>query len=324
MKLRNIKTIILTLPLIMAISCGKKGCTDPVAHNFDPSATKDDGTCFFGLDDTSAFFTFAPTSNPNVVVFTAKNPNVECSWDFGNGTTGSGTVDTAEYPFAGNFTVTLSIFNSQGDASSSQSIEIISNDISLFDNPLHLLLTGGINGPGFRTWHIDSACDYHFGVGPPEGSTPDWWHASSNEKPGVGLYDDRITFNLVGYGYNLLTNGEIYVHNTIGSTFPNAYENLYDWTAPYDTLINESWDLTTDSVLTLSNGAPMGFYTGVSEFKITQLNDTSMIVKYGHHDGTLAWFARYVPETYNFNLSPNPIDPTINDTIWSGFVTTCP
>ena len=132
----------------MAISCGKKGCTDPVAHNFDPSATKDDGTCFFGLDDTSAFFTFAPTSNPNVVVFTAKNPNVECSWDFGNGTTGSGTVDTAEYPFAGNFTVTLSIFNSQGDASSSQSIEIISNDISLFDNPLHLLLTGGINGPG--------------------------------------------------------------------------------------------------------------------------------------------------------------------------------
>ena len=44
MKLRNIKIIILTLPLIMAISCGKKGCNDPVAHNFDPSATKDDGT----------------------------------------------------------------------------------------------------------------------------------------------------------------------------------------------------------------------------------------------------------------------------------------
>ena len=82
---------------------------------------------------------------------------------------------------------------------------IDSNDISLFDNPLHLYLTGGINGPGYRTWHIDSACEYHFGVGPPEGSTPDWWHASANEKPGVGLYDDRFTFHLVGYKYDLLT-----------------------------------------------------------------------------------------------------------------------
>ncbi|MBH19822.1 MAG: hypothetical protein CL851_05265 [Crocinitomicaceae bacterium] len=304
MKLMNYKKIILfSIPIILAISCGKKGCTDPVAHNFDPSATKDDGTCFYGLDESSASFSFAYTSNPNVVVFTANNSNAECSWDFGNGTVGSGTIDTAEYPFAGDFTVTLSIFNSQGDASSSQPISIDSNDLSLFDNPLHLTLTGGISGPGYRTWHIDSACDYHFGVGPPEGSSPDWWHAPANEKPGVGLYDDRFTFHLVGYKYDLLTNGDIYVHNTIGSTFAGAYENLYDWTAPFDDMPNESWDLTTDSVLTLSNGAPMGFYTGVSEFEITQLNDTSMIVKYGHHDGTLAWFARYVPE---------------------GFVTTCP
>jgi hypothetical protein len=96
----------------------------------------------------------------------------------------------------------------------------------------------------------------------------------------------------------LLTNGDIYVHNTIGSTFPGAFENLYDWTAPFNDMPNETWDLTTDSVLTLSNAAPMGFYTGVSEFQITQLNDTSLIVKYGHHDGTLAWFARYVPEGF--------------------------
>ena len=67
--------------------------------------------------------------------------------------------------------------------------------------------------------------------------------------------------------------------------------------------INESWDLSTDSILTLSSGAPMGFYSGVSEFEIMQLDDTSMIVKYGHHDGTLGWFARYVPD---------------------GFITTCP
>ena len=303
MNLRNIKITLFIIPLFFTVSCGKKGCTDPIAHNFDPSATKDDGSCFYGLSEAQASFSFSPTSNPNVVVFTANNPNVECSWDFGNGTSGSGTVDTAEYPFAGNFTVTLSIFNSEGDASSSQPITIDSNDISLFDNPLHLFLTGGINGPGYRTWHIDSACDYHFGVGPPEGYTPDWWHATANSKPGVGLYDDRFTFHLVGFRYDLETNGSIYVHNTLGPNFPGAFENLYDWTAPFDDMINESWDLSTDSILTLSSGAPMGFYSGVSEFEIMQLDDTSMIVKYGHHDGTLGWFARYVPD---------------------GFITTCP
>ena len=88
MKLMNYKKIILfSIPLMFVLSCGKKGCTDPVAHNFDPSATKDDGTCFYGLNESSASFTFTPTSNPNVVVFTANNPDVECSWDFGNGTT---------------------------------------------------------------------------------------------------------------------------------------------------------------------------------------------------------------------------------------------
>ncbi len=298
-----LKILLFTLPFLLFVNCGKDGCTDPLAHNFDPSATKDDGKCFYGLKESSASFTFEATSNPNVVVFTADNPDVECSWDFGNGTTGSGIVDTAEYPFAGDFNVTLSIFNSQGDASSTTPISIDSNDISLFDNPLHLLLTGGINGPGYRTWHIDSACDYHFGVGPPGGNSPDYWHASANEKPGVGLYDDRFTFHLVGFKYDLLTNGDIYVHNTIGSTFPGAFENLYDWTAPFENMLDENWDLTTDSILTLSNAATLGFYTGVSDFEITQLNDTSMIVKYGHHDGTLSWFARYVPE---------------------GFVTTCP
>jgi PKD repeat protein len=304
MKLRNIKIILLTLPLIMAISCGKKGCTDPVAHNFDPSATKDDGTCFYGLNESSASFSFTTTSNPNVVVFTANNPDVECSWDFGNGTTGSGVVDTAEYPFAGNFNVTLTVFNSQGDASSSQPITIDSNDISLFDNPLHLLLTGGINGPGYRTWHIDSACASHFGIGPITGNTPDWWSAPPNEKPGCGLYDDRFTFHLVGFQYDLKTNGDIYVHNSLGPNYQGAFLNLFDWTAPFDDMPNERWDLSTDSVLILSNGAPMGFYTGVSEFEIMQLDDTSMIVKYGQsNEPDNGWFARYVPE---------------------GFVTTCP
>ena len=84
-----LKILLFTFPLVLFTNCGKEGCTDPIAHNFDPSATKNDDKCFYGLTESSALFTISPTSNPNVVVFKADNPDVECSWDFGNGTVGS-------------------------------------------------------------------------------------------------------------------------------------------------------------------------------------------------------------------------------------------
>ena len=297
--------IVYTLLMVgLFYSCSKDGCTDPSAHNFDPNATKDDGSCFYGLDESSASFTFqASPNNDNIIIFTADDTLVECVWDFGNGLNGYGTTDTAIYPFADTYNVTLSVFNSQGNAQSSQTVVIDSNDISLFDNPLQLLLSGGINGPGYRTWHIDSACSMHFGVGPPDGFSPDWWSAGAGDKPGVGLYDDRYTFHLMGFQYDMVTNGDIYIHNTLAASFPGSYENLYDYTAPFDDMLNENWNLTTDSILTLSNNSLIGFYSGVNEYKVTLLNDTALWLQYEHHDGTLRWFARFVPE---------------------GFVTTCP
>ena len=84
-----LKILLFTFPYLLFTNCGKEGCTDPIAHNFDPSATKDDGKCFYGLTESTASFTISPTSNPNVVVFKADNPDVECSWDFGNGNNSS-------------------------------------------------------------------------------------------------------------------------------------------------------------------------------------------------------------------------------------------
>ena len=43
----------------------------------------------------------------NIIIFSADNPEVECSWDFGNGSRGSGPIVSAEYPFAGTYNVTL-------------------------------------------------------------------------------------------------------------------------------------------------------------------------------------------------------------------------
>lgn len=298
--MKNYLTIIVVA--LFFYSCGKKGCTDPVAHNFNPNATKDDGSCFYGLNESSASFSFQVSPvNDNIIIFTADNDDVECSWDFGNGTFGSGLTDTAEYPFAGSYDVTLSVFNSQGNAQSTKTITIDQDDISLFDNPLHLIITGGTTGPGFRTWHIDSACTSHLGVGPPGGNNPDWWTSGDNEKPGCGIYDDRYTFYLSGYQYDMVTNGDVYIHNTLASSFPGSFENLYDFTAPFSDQLNESWDITEDSILSVTNSSFVGFYSGVNEYKITALTDTSMWLTYGHYDASLQWYIRLVPEGFVTN-----------------------
>ena len=68
MKRKTYKKYIIYIPFFF-LNCGKEGCTDPIAHNFDPSATKNDGKCFYGLTESSASFTIAPTSNPKCCGF---------------------------------------------------------------------------------------------------------------------------------------------------------------------------------------------------------------------------------------------------------------
>ena len=105
-----------------------------------------------------AAFTYSPSAaNDNIIEFAAANSTMTCNWDFDNGTTGSGANVIATYPNAGTYTVTLTVFNQGGSASSSQEIVIDQTDPSLLNDPLFEFLTGGINGPGSKTWVIDSA-----------------------------------------------------------------------------------------------------------------------------------------------------------------------
>ena len=55
-------------------------------------------------------------------------------------------------------------------------------------------------------------------------------------------------FSSVGYEYDQVTNGDIYIHNALAGQFPGSFENLYDYTAPFDDQL-DSWDLTQDSIL---------------------------------------------------------------------------
>jgi len=253
--------------------------------------------------DTDALFTYAPSdTNDNVIIFTAANPDIINMWDFGNGLKAEGASVSSVYPNEGVYTVTLSVFNSGGSKTTTQDITIDQTDPGLLDNPIFTMLTGGVDGPGFKSWYIDSTVSGHFGVGPDPvselGYTPEWWSAPENAKPGCGMYDDRYVFYLNEYKFDMVTNGDVYVHNTIADQYPGSFENLADFTAPYDNRLNESWSITeeSDTLLSVSSDSFIGFGTGVNTYKIIELTDTSMQLVFGHHEGGLLWYLKLKPE----------------------------
>ena len=159
---------LVALALLVSVGCKKEPSLG------DPPTAED------------AEFTFMPSAtNPNVIDFTANNTTLQANWDFGNGTTGEGTNVSSSYPFAGTYTVTLTVQNSGGSASSSQQIVIAQDDPSLLSSPIYALLTGGSS----KTWAVDSVRPGHMGVGPnPSGAAgdyPEWWAAGSTENPVV-------------------------------------------------------------------------------------------------------------------------------------------
>ncbi len=255
--------------------------------------------------DADAAFSFAPSaSNDNIIEFTAGNQEMRSMWDLGNGLTATGSNVIGTYPNAGTYTVTHTIFNRGGSKSTTQEVVIVNDDPTLLDDPLFNALTGGPNGPGSKTWVIDSATAQHFGVGPDPigaaGNFPEFYAAGANEKSGVGMYDDRFTFTLAGFQYDQITNGDVYVHNTLANDFPGSFENGGDYTAPYPDQLGETWTLTTDpdTSITVSNNSFIGFYSGVRTYRILELNDTLMYLQYKHHDGGLLWYLRLIPEGF--------------------------
>lgn len=312
--MKKLNFMVMLLAIATVISCKKKD--EPTLG--DPPTAAD------------AEFTYQPSAtNPNIIEFTAVNSTIQASWDLGNGQTASGTNVTGIYPNAGTYTVKLTVFNSGGSASSTQEIVIANSDPSLLDNPVYNALTGGASGQGFKTWVIDSVMPAHFGVGPDPiggaGNYPEWWAANPLDKAGVGLYDDRYTFHLNNFQFDMVNNGHVYVHNGLAGNFPGSYQNSGDYTAPYTDQLNKTWVVSEgiDTTITISQDAFIGMYTGVNTYKIIHYSDTSLWLQYKHFDGGLHWYLRLIPEgfvssgggsepaaTYELPIDCETIEPT--------------
>lgn len=271
------------------------------------------------LDD--AFFTFEPTDEtPNKVKFSCTTKAFLKKWDFGNGTKGEGDEVIGIFPLKGEYLVTLTAFTSGGSISYTQEVNIAEDDPTLLDIPVYNFLTGGASKPEGKTWIIDATRAGHFGVGPnpsnPElGDVPNYYAAGANEKPGTGLYNDEFTFVLSGFQYNYETNGDVYLNNKYASDFPGSFENLGDRTAPFTAPTDLSWSVTESEgsqYLNISTGGFIGYYSGVSSYKIVSLSENELIIRaLDAKDPALAWYQRLIPIDYTPPPPPPPAFSTL-------------
>ena len=226
-------------------------------------------------------------------------------WDLGNGATAKGTNVTAQYPFAGTYNITMSLYTTGGSVSKSQTITISNDDMSLLNTPMYNALTGGAANLTGKTWVFDQYHDGHFGVAAADATSPEWWSCPAGGKDGSSLYTQEFTFTQVGVKLEWKNNGYIYTNeggkNALGGEFVADPGGAGDFDVKY--VPKSSYTFTLDEsagTLTLNDGAFFGFYTGTSVYQIYTLNDDVLYLKNvsGVETGNSWWF-RFIPKEKN-------------------------
>ncbi|HSI76109.1 MAG TPA: PKD domain-containing protein [Lunatimonas sp.] len=257
----------------------------------------------------------ASTESDNILNFSADGDFFMMNWDLGNGSQVSGKTVTGTYPLAGEYTVTLTVFNAGGSAAYSQVITIDQTDPVLLDKPLYNLLTGGPSATEGKTWVLDSARSGHFGVGPDPsqaGDFPEWYQAQPNEKAGGGMYDDRYTFLLADFGFVMQTNGDVYINAAQGPNFPGAEDSgVGDLRAPYTPPATLSWSIVEPAddypLLTIANGGFIGYFAGGRTYQIVNIEENELFLRFvDQANEGLAWYIRLIPAGFDSGAEPEP------------------
>ncbi|MGF7137841.1 PKD domain-containing protein [Roseimarinus sediminis] len=259
-----------------------------------------------GPTPTAEQLSFEKSGDGNILQFTnTSSVSGVAIWDLGNGSKGKGESVEAQYPFAGNYTVTMTLYTSGGSAQITQELVIAEDDMALLNTPGYTALTGGADNLEGKTWVFDQYHDGHFGVGPFDAATPSWWSAPAEAKTGSSLYTQEFTFTQVGVKLEWTNNGYVYTNgpgkDALGGEFIENPGGVGDFDVAYQT--NDSYNFTlneVDNTLTLSDGAFFGFYTGSSTFEILSLTETELYVKcVSVVEPGNGWWFRLIPKELN-------------------------
>lgn len=255
-------------------------------------------------------------------------------WDLGNGSKASGNVVKANYSLPGEYTITLTLYARGGNASTSQMHVTTETNYAIFSDPKFIFLSGGVDDADGKTWVLDSLAQGHLGVGPAGSNGLEWWNANPLAKQGAGvLYDDELTFNIVGFSAVLNNHGQSYVkafqEGTPGYTKTGEFDGdiIVNYNPSPGTWFIEEVDGV--SYLTLNGSTPIfpAFDTGASNGKYEILNIEENLLELVCIGGDgLAWHYQLIPKGYaapkvTFELSvdsgtePNTYDFSLSNVV---------
>jgi hypothetical protein len=284
-------------------------------------------------DQVSFTQTVSPTSD-NMITFTSStvlpsNSVYTLRWDLGNGSSGNKASVTGIYPFAGEYTVTLTIYTPDGSsAAKSVVVTIAEDDYSLVDTPVYRNLTGGAEDADGKTWVLDQYNNYaaevsaatgfnikgHMGLGPQGSRGQEWWGAGPNEKSSWSLYAMKFTFIQNGVQLLIETQGEGYGRNASAASvggFNVTSVDGDDATFPYDGgaynfSINEEGEFPT---IILTGNAFLGYYCGTQTYEIIYQTEEVMALRVNNTVESQDWVFVYCLEELNISEPPLVKEP---------------
>ncbi len=260
-------------------------------------------------EEDLSFTMNATGGSSNIIEFvnTSSVPGVAV-WDFGNGSKGKGDVVVSEYPFEGSYEVSLRLATTGGAATLVKNLVLDSDDLSLLEHPLYSALTGGPDAVNGKTWVIDQYSPGALGIGPSDAFTPSWWQDGPNGKAGSSYYEQKYTFKQVGVELIWENNGFVYTNGSgvtglAAEGYTNAIPNpdVGDFDVEFQPKSKYNFSLnTSDSTLTLTDGAFLGFYAGTSTFKILEISEERMYIRvHSAVEPGNAWYMKFVIEELN-------------------------
>jgi PKD repeat protein len=270
-------------------------------------------------------FTITPGSDEfNFVIENTSSITGIASWDFGNGTKGTGNSNVARYPMPGNYTVKLTLVTRGGFATLTKTLTQTETDFSIFTDPVYVNLTGGVDDADGKTWVVDADSKGHFGVG--DVTKPyllglDWWSANPHDKDGTGAYDDELTFILTDFIVKYDNKGVSYVKGytkddpALATVYLNPRQNKDDWDVDYATPVTGNWSIVEkngENYIIINSATPIfpGLDVGAKDhtYKILQIDENLLeLTCESSYESWTLWHYFLIPKGY--------VRPTITYTV---------
>lgn len=250
-------------------------------------------------------------------------------WDLGNGQTSKSKTVTAQYPMAGDYTVSLTVYTADGSAAAkSVVVHFDQSDYGLIDTPAYRHLTGGADNVAGKVWVIDQYNNFakevanatglvvggHLGLGAEGSYGQGWWAAGVNEKSKWSLYETTFTFVQNGAKLKIVTAGQGYGRKAVSAqpggfnvTSTDGDDATFDYAGgDYTFSLDENGKYPA---LTLSGNAFMGYYCGTQTYELIYQTDDVMALRIDDVVEAQDWIIVFCREELNVATKPIVKEP---------------